>query len=142
MAEGIFRDLIEREGLADQVMVDSAGTHGYHIGDPPDRRAQAIMARRGAPIGDLKGRQVRVNDLDDFDYILAMDQENLDNLRKLRATESHRARLFLDFSLGSNRPREVPDPYYGGDEGFEAVYDLLLEAAHGLLADISQRLAR
>lgn len=142
MAEGLFRDLVEREGWAEHVLVDSAGTHGYHIGDPPDPRAQAALARRGIFIGDLKGRQVRAADLTDFDYVLAMDQDNLETLRRWPGADPDRVRLFLDFAPGADRPREVPDPYYGGDDDFEAVYALLLLGAQGLLSDISRRLPR
>ena len=135
MAEGIFRDLLEKAGLDEEVMVDSAGTHGYHIGEPPDARAQSTTARHGISIADLRGRQVQPEDLQNFDYVLAMDEENLANLRRLPG--STRVRLFLDFA-GATSMREVPDPYYGGLGGFDRVYDLLEDAAQGLLADIRQ----
>lgn len=137
MAEGIFRDMLEKAGLNDKVMVDSAGTHGYHIGEPPDARAQGTTARHSISIADLRGRQVQPEDLQNFDYVLAMDEENLANLRRLPG--SARVRLFLDFASTTSM-REVPDPYYGGLGGFDRVYDLLEDAAQGLLADIRQRL--
>lgn len=137
MAEGIFRDVIEKAGLEAEVMVDSAGTHGYHIGEPPDARAQGTTARHGISIADLRGRQVEAEDLRRFDYVLAMDEENLAHLR--RWPGSARARLFLEFANAPST-REVPDPYYGGLGGFDRVYDLLEEAAQGLLADIRERL--
>ncbi|HUW98924.1 MAG TPA: low molecular weight protein-tyrosine-phosphatase [Acidiferrobacter sp.] len=139
MAEGIFRDLVEQAGLYNQVVVDSAGTHGYHIGEPPDLRAQDAAARRGIEIATLKGRQVRVQDLRDFDYVLAMDDENLRNLRRFpHGSEAH-VRLFLEFATHADT-KEVPDPYYGGISGFDRVYDLLEDAARGLLADVRRRL--
>ncbi len=137
MAEGIFRDVIEKAGLEREVMVDSAGTHGYHIGEPPDPRAQSTTARHGISIVDLRGRQVEAEDLKSFDYVLAMDDENLANLRRLPG--SARVRLFLEFACATST-REVPDPYYGGPGGFDRVYDLLEDAAQGLLAEIRQRL--
>lgn len=137
MAEGIFRDVIEKAQLEKQVMIDSAGTHGYHIGEPPDARAQSTTARHGISIAKLRGRQVQPEDLKTFDYVLAMDEENLANLRRLPG--SARVCLFMDFA-SSVSTREVPDPYYGGLGGFDRVYDLLEEAAQGLLADIRQRL--
>ncbi len=137
MAEGIFRDVIEKAGLEQQVMIDSAGTHGYHIGEPPDARAQSTTARHGISIADLRGRQVEAEDLKRFDYVLAMDEENLANLRRLPG--SAQVRLFLEFACATST-REVPDPYYGGLGGFDRVYDLLEDAAQGLLADIRQRL--
>lgn len=137
MAEGIFRDVIKKAGLEREVMVDSAGTHGYHIGEPPDPRAQSTTARHGISIADLRGRQVEAEDLKSFDYVLAMDDENLANLRRLPG--SARVRLFLEFACATST-REVPDPYYGGPGGFDRVYDLLEDAAQGLLAEIRQRL--
>ena len=137
MAEGIFRDVIKKAGLEREVMVDSAGTHGYHIGEPPDPRAQSTTARHGISIVDLRGRQVEAEDLKSFDYVLAMDDENLANLRRLPG--SARVRLFLEFACATST-REVPDPYYGGPGGFDRVYDLLEDAAQGLLAEIRQRL--
>lgn len=138
MAEGIFRDLIEKAGLDQEVMVDSAGTHGYHIGEPPDPRAQSTTARHGIIITGLRGRQVQAADLQSFDYVLAMDTENLAFLQRLPG--SAHVRLFLEFA-SKPATREVPDPYYGGLGGFDQVYKLLEEAAQGLLADIRRRLA-
>ncbi|MHB8253327.1 MAG: low molecular weight protein-tyrosine-phosphatase [Acidiferrobacter sp.] len=139
MAEGIFRDLVVEAGLGDRVSVDSAGTHGYHIGAPPDPRAQGVTTRHGIDIGGLLGRQVQATDIRVFDYVLAMDSENLRNLRRLPGGDQAHVRLFLEFASQSDT-RDVPDPYYGGDGGFDRVYDLLEEAAQGLLADIRKRL--
>ncbi|MHB1513380.1 MAG: low molecular weight protein-tyrosine-phosphatase [Acidiferrobacter sp.] len=139
MAEGLFRDLIEKRDLADRVHIDSAGTHGYHIGAPPDERARQTMARHGVDIGAFEGRKVDVVDLDQFDYVLAMDRSNLRDLERLGGGSRPHVRLFLEFARASAE-REVPDPYYGGPDGFEHVYALLEDAAAGLLADIEQRL--
>lgn len=133
-AEGVFRDLVRREGLADQIRIDSAGTAAYHVGSAPDRRAQAEAKRRGIDISDLRARQARAGDFADFDYVLAMDRENHMNLLSIcPAGREERLRMFLDFAPHLPR-REVPDPYYDGN--FDGVYDLIEEAAKGLLADI------
>ena len=141
MAEGVLRARLEERGLAAQVEVDSAGTAAYHIDEPPDPRAQDTMRRHGIDIGDLRGRQVNVRDLQEFDYVLAMDRANLADLRTLAGGHADPVRLFLDFARDADR-REVPDPYYGGSDGFERVYGLLQEAASGLVADIERRLGR
>ena len=139
MAEGIFRQLVEREGYAESISIDSAGTHAYHLGEPPDTRAQSAVAKRGADISMLRGRQATANDLDIFDYILAMDRENLEHLRQICPPGlEYKIKLFLEFAprLPS---KEVPDPYFGSSAGFDRVLDLIEEAATGLLADIRQQ---
>lgn len=133
-AEGVFRDLVEREGLSDKIHTDSAGTHAYHIGEPPDGRAQAEAKRRGIDISGLRGRQARAADFKDFDYVLAMDRSNHQNLLSICPLDmEQRLSMFLDFAPDVGR-REVPDPYYEG--GFDSVYDMIEQAAQGLLADI------
>jgi len=133
-AEGVFRDLITREGLDDQIRIDSAGTHAYHVGEPPDGRAQAEAKRRGIDISGLRGRQARTEDFKTFDYVLAMDRSNHQNLMSICPMDSEqRLAMFLDFAPDLGR-REVPDPYYDG--GFNSVYDMIEQAAQGLLADI------
>lgn len=133
-AEGVFRDLIEREGLADHITIDSAGTAAYHVGSPPDSRAQAEAKRRGIDISGLRGRQANVGDFRRFDYVLAMDSENHRNLMAICPPEGEeRLHMFLDFAANVDR-RDVPDPYYDGR--FDAVYDMIEDAAGGLLADI------
>lgn len=136
-AEGVFRHLVEQRGLSDKISIDSAGTHAYHIGEPPDSRAQAEARRRGIDIGSLRGRQAKAEDFLSFDYVLAMDASNFSNLQKI-CPQGHAQRLslFLDFAPELNR-REVPDPYY--DDGFSAVYDMIEAAAQGLLADIQAK---
>ena len=133
-AEGVFRDLVEREGLSGKVQTDSAGTHAYHIGEPPDGRAQAEAKRRGIDISGLRGRQARATDFKDFDYVLAMDRSNHHNLLSICPLNGEqRLGMFLDFAPDVGR-REVPDPYYEG--GFDSVYDMIEQATQGLLADI------
>lgn len=141
MAEGLFRDLVGKKALAGSIHIDSAGTHGYHIGEPPDERACRAMAQHGVDIAPLQGRKVSAADLDEFDYVLAMDRSNLRDLERLAGGPRPHVRLFLEFACHS-ADREVPDPYYGGSEGFERVYALLEEAAAGLLDDIECRLNR
>ncbi len=135
-AEGVFRALVEREGVARCIEVDSAGTHDYHIGAPPDGRAQEAACRRGIDISDLRGRKVTAADFTRFDYVLAMDRSNHEHLRRLCPKgEERRLRLFLEFAPDLGLP-DVPDPYYGGRQGFEAVLDLIEIAARGLLRHI------
>lgn len=133
-AEGVFRDLVVREGLADQITIDSAGTAAYHIGSSPDSRAQAEALRRGIDISGLRGRQAHGGDFETFDYVLAMDRENHGNLLAICPLDGEkRLHMFLDFAPHLGR-KDVPDPYYDGN--FNTVYDLIEEAAKGLLADI------
>ncbi len=140
-AEGVFRQKLEQAGLHDQVEVDSAGTHAYHVGSPPDARAAAAAARRGVDLSGLRGRQVRPADFVYYDYILAMDRENLADLERMSAPEQrHKIRLFLDFA-SDDTGTEVPDPYYGGSDGFERVLDMLEQAADGLLRVLKDQLA-
>lgn len=135
-AEGVFRHLVGQQGLAAKIIIDSAGTHDYHIGDPPDARSQAAAARRGYDLSGLRARQVARDDFTTFDYILAMDEANLGLLRQ-QCPQDYRDRLklFLEFA-DDGALREVPDPYYGGAQGFERVLDLVEQAARGLLREI------
>lgn len=121
------------------VEVDSAGTAGYHVGDAPDPRMRAAAARRGYDLEALRARIVEPADFERFDLILAMDRENLAVLHR-RAPERarERVRLFLEFAP-QQEPQEVPDPYYGGPNGFEEVLDLIESAARGLLKHLRQR---
>ena len=136
MAEGVLRQRLSNWVSDLGVDVDSAGTHGFHVGAPPDSRAQAAAARRGYEIGKLRARKVVAEDFQRFDLLLAMDADNLAELQELAAPELRsRARLFLDFS--SSMPgTDVPDPYYGGPVGFERVLDLVEEAVEGLLREL------
>lgn len=139
-ADGIFRELVKREKLEQKVIVDSAGTGDWHIGKAPDLRTVTAAKKRGYDLSILRARQVIAADFDEFDYVLAMDNANLRDLQTLKPMHfTGHLGLFLDF--GSRKTyREVPDPYYGGSDGFELVLDLVEEAAEGLLAHIRQRL--
>ncbi len=140
-AEGVFRQLIEEHGLSDSVTTDSAGTHAYHVGEPPDRRAQATAKNRGFDISDLRARSVAVDDFDLFDYIIAMDADNHANLLALSPELHHdKINLFLNYAPELQKS-EVPDPYYGGARGFEDVFDMVTAASEGLIADIKNRKA-
>ena len=137
-AEGVFRHRVVEAGLADRILIDSAGTHAYHVGNPPDRRANAAAERRGISLGDIRARRVSDEDFERFDYIIAMDLDNAENLRDQAPRRHHsKVKLFLEFSAG--REREVPDPYYGGALGFERVLDLVEDASRGLLETLSRR---
>jgi protein-tyrosine phosphatase len=141
IAEAVFRRRVEEEGLADLIAIDSAGTHGYHIGAQPDLRAQAAAARRRYDLSGLRARQLTRDDFEAFDYILAMDQENLAHLHCLSPpAQRDKTRLFLEFA-SNVQLREVPDPYYGPEQGFELVLDLAEDAARGLLLHLREGLA-
>lgn len=134
-AEGVFRHLVTDSGLDEHVHIDSAGTHAYHVGEPPDRRARAAAERRGISLEDIQARRVQPDDFERFSYIIAMDQDNLAILEE-QSEGAHREklRLFLEFSSGPEK--EVPDPYYGGATGFERVLDLVEDAGRGLLEEL------
>jgi len=139
-AEGVFRKLIDDAGLSESIHIDSAGTHAYHKGEPPDRRAQAAAERRGYTLSALRARPVDESDFHFFSYIVAMDTDNLQTLRDRAPSESSsEIVLMLEYTDGAER--EVPDPYYGGTAGFERVLDLIEEAASGLLAKIRSELS-
>lgn len=141
-AEGVFRHRVEQAGLRDLVRIDSAGTHAYHIGQTPDRRSVAVAAQRSYALEGLKARKIVPKDFAIFDYVLAMDEDNLAAIEKLRpANHVGHVGLFLDFAPGLG-VREVPDPYYGGPAGFDQVLDLIEHAADGLLAKVREDLAR
>jgi protein-tyrosine phosphatase len=137
-AEAVFRHQVERAGLDEHIQIDSAGTHDYHIGAPPDPRTRAAAQLRGYDMSALRGRQVGREDFSRFDYVLAMDENNLAILERLRPRDakSHQG-LFLEFASRHNE-REVPDPYYGGEAGFERVLDMVEDAGEGLLKHIRQ----
>lgn len=140
MAEGVFRHQVRQAGLDGRIAIDSAGTHDYHIGEPPDPRAQRAASRRGYDLSMLRGRQVGRPDFLEFDYLLAMDEMNLRVLERLCPPQhGHKLKLFMEFSA-IRAPREVPDPYYGGDQGFERVLDMVEQAAQGLLAHLRERM--
>lgn len=135
-AEGVFRHLIEKRGLQDQITIDSAGTGDWHIGKGADARAIQAALSRGYDLSSLRARQAIAEDFHQFDYILAMDNANLRDLRQLAPRDYHgHLGLFLDFARGRDYS-EVPDPYYGDGEGFELVLDLIEDASEGLLQHI------
>lgn len=136
-ADVVFKHIVRQAGLEREVFVDSAGTHAYHIGEPPDRRAQNFALKRGYSMHDLRARKVVVNDFADFHYILAMDYENLTCLQQWCPDRySDKPELFMNYSKGKYGNQEVPDPYFGGDKGFEQVLDMIEEASQGLLEHI------
>lgn len=140
-AHGVFERIVEDASLQAQIDVDSAGTGAWHRGHAPDRRAQQAAACRGYDLSGLRARQVCLEDFDRFDYLLAMDNDNLAELRAMRpASFQGELCLFLNFAEDAS-VAEVPDPYYGGAGGFEDVLDLVEQASRGLLQHICQRSA-
>lgn len=138
-AEAVFRQVVELEGEGLEVHIDSAGTHGYHVGDPPDPRTIAAARRRGIEMGHLRAREVSAEDFHAFDLLIAMDEANLAQLRRVEPrTHSAMVRLFMEYAPEAGH-REVPDPYYGGAAGFEQVLDLVEAASRGLLAELKGR---
>lgn len=138
-AQGVFRRLVREVGLEHIVEIDSAGTHAYHLGEPPDLRAQETARRRGIDLGDLRARRVEPEDFTYFDYVLAMDQDNYLSLSAICPPGyERRLNLLMDYAP-QIRTREVPDPYYGGESGFERVFDMLEAASEGLLTEIRRR---
>lgn len=139
LAEGVVRAQAQRAGLASDLELDSAGTHSYHEGEPPDQRARQVAASHGYNISALRARCVRVQDFSRFDLVLAMDRQNLESLHRACPAEFQpKLHLFLDYAEGLAID-EVPDPYYGGSEGFEAVLALCEQAAQGLLKSLAAR---
>ncbi|PKO87545.1 MAG: phosphotyrosine protein phosphatase [Betaproteobacteria bacterium HGW-Betaproteobacteria-10] len=137
-AEVVLRQYIKLNNLGDKVEVDSAGTHGYHVGEAPDSRTQRAAAVRGYNLSQLRARKVARQDLDYFDLILAMDRSNLDNLRRM-ATPEQQARIKLFMQYAKNfEDDEVPDPYYGLGHGFDLVLDMVEDAAQGLIEEVKQ----
>ena len=136
-AEGVFQKLIDEADLNDQFSIDSAGTHAYHVGQPPDGRSQQAAAARGVEIGHQRARQVTVEDLDVFDLLLAMDKQNYHAMQDLALNDQQRQRIRLMMGFAPLLPeQEVPDPYYGQGQGFERVLNLLEHAADGLLQSL------
>jgi protein-tyrosine phosphatase len=138
MAQGVFENVARREGLAREIVVDSAGTHGfYHAGDPSDPRAQESTLPRGIDISGQRARLLDPEDCQKFDYILTMDEENYRIVSAL-CQGTAVVRPFLDFATDSPE-HEVPDPYYRGHHGFEHVLALIEEASEGLLDEVRAR---
>ncbi len=132
-AENIMNHLLEQANLKDKISCDSAGTSSYHIGAAPDRRMTAAAAKRGIQLVG-RARQFRVSDFEDFHLILAMDKDNYQDILSLDRRGEYKDKVKLMCDFASNHPeKEVPDPYYGGSQGFDNVIDLLLDACDGLL---------
>lgn len=139
-ADGIFRELVASAKLDQKILVDSAGTGAWHVGKAPDSRTIAAARQRGYDLSVLRARQVQLSDFDEFDYLLAMDENNLADLQRMKPAHfTGHVGLFLEFGARGSY-REVPDPYYGGNDGFELVLDLVEDAAQGLMTHIRQRL--
>ena len=135
-AEGAFHKLVQDNNLGSVIAVDSAGTHAYHIGSSPDNRAQATALKREVDLSSLRGRQFTEQDYYDFDYLLAMDNSNYRDMKKLDPSDGKgQLFLFMDFAQ-QHSETEVPDPYYGGGQGFERVFDMVQDASQGLLDHI------
>lgn len=138
-AHGIFEALVAAQGMGQQIFVDSAATHDYHIGNPPDRRSQEAASLRGVDLSSQRARQIEPVDFERFQYVIVMDEHNLQRVRSLRqAQNDQQLQLFMRFASRWNE-REVPDPYYGGEHGFERVLDMVEDAAEGLLAHLKQQ---
>lgn len=140
-AEGVFRALVEAQGLSASIATDSAGTHAYHVGEPADARSSAAALRRGVDLSPLRARKVCAADFDAFDLLLAMDRSHYEHLLHLCPPHRReRVRLFLDFApqVGTE---DVPDPYYGEGDGFERVLDMIEAGSRGLLAHIREKMA-
>jgi protein-tyrosine phosphatase len=138
LAQGVFEDLVRREGLKDEIFVDSAGTGCWHVGSPPDERAQRSASLRDLDLSTQRARQVTRDDCHSFDYILTMDEANYRAVAGLCRGGSAQVRPFLDYASGRTET-EVPDPFYGGPEGFEHVLDLVEEASEGFLQYIRKQ---
>lgn len=132
-AEGVFRKLLKEKGLDGEVEVDSAGTHGYHVGEAPDIRTQRAAASRGYDLTNIRARKIAPQDIEYFDLILAMDRNNLEALKPLCARDKgKRLKLFMDYAANFDDD-EVPDPYYGLGHGFDLVLDMVEDASEGLI---------
>ena len=138
-AHGVFEKLIADEGMQDVIGIDSCGTGAWHIGQPPDERTQRAAKERGYDLGHLRARKFSVDDFAEFDYILSMDTRNLaDVIKKAPDDYGGVIKLFLDYSEERNI-LEVPDPYYGGDEGFERVFNIVESACQGLMKELKEK---
>lgn len=132
MAEGVFRHMARQAGLDEVVRAASAGTHAFHAGDPPDRRAQTAAAQRGYEIADLRAKRVREKDFDEFDLILAMDWDNLSLLQQMAPKSAqHKLQLLMRFAT-EHETATIPDPYYGNLQGFDETLDYIEDACNGL----------
>jgi len=137
-AESIFRKLAADAGMSEAILAESAGTHGYHIGEPPDPRAQGAAALRGYDLSRLRARRVDRSDFQRFDLIIAMDRGHFAMLSGMaQPSTAHKLRLMMSYA-SAFQDKDVPDPYYGGPQDFERALDMLEDAARGLLESLSQ----
>ena len=137
-AEGVFRHKVSEAGLSNRIHIDSAGTHAYHIGNPPDPRSQQAALKRNFDLSAQRARKVNVTDFAEFDYVIAMDMSNEEDLQAICPEGlEDKIHLFLKFARNTDK-KEVPDPYYGGINGFEIVLDLIEDAADGLIAHLQE----
>ncbi len=135
-AQGAFEKVVKDAGLEKKILIDSAGTHAYHVGESPDTRSQMAAKKRNLDLSKQQARKVSLTDFEEFDYILAMDLDNYLSLRGQCPQEYfYKIQLFMDYAP-ENGFKEVPDPYYGGEKGFELVLDLTMSASKGLLETI------
>ncbi|MDH5518608.1 MAG: low molecular weight phosphotyrosine protein phosphatase [Gammaproteobacteria bacterium] len=135
-AEGVFRHLTIKNKVSEQVLIDSAGTHAYHIGEPPDSRSMTTARSRNIDMSLQRARKISSEDFENFDHILVMDQSNLADLLQICPNHlQHKIELFMSYAKNFNET-EVPDPYYGGNSGFDHVFDLVEDASEGLLKKI------
>lgn len=145
MAEGVFRHYVEEQGVAEIFSIDSAGTAAYHVGKSPDVRSQKTLLNKGLDITAQRARQVQLEDFGHYDYIVAMDSHNYNDLKHLSEIAGSQGLLnqaevvmMLDYYEGDNNPIDVPDPYYGHGDGFEFCYELIHNASQGLYKAISE----
>ncbi|MGH7005140.1 MAG: low molecular weight protein-tyrosine-phosphatase [Alphaproteobacteria bacterium] len=141
-AEAVFRAMAARRGWGERAFADSAGTHGYHIGDPPDPRSSDAATRRGYPMTGMFARKVSASDFKAFDLVVAMDQGHFQILKRLAPADAQeKLRLFMDL-VREAKSRDVPDPYYGGPHGFEDVLDIVEAGVTALLDEIAAKMAK
>ncbi len=139
-AEGVFRHQVAEAGLTDRIATDSVGLEGWHVGNSPDPRSVRVAARRGINISDLRARRLELQDFDRFDLLLAMDDgHHHDMLRRATRGQRDKVRMFMEAAAGHPAP-PVPDPYYGGPDGFESVLDMIEEGARAWLRQLEARL--
>lgn len=138
-AEGVLRAMCDERGLSETFFIDSAGTAGWHAGKPPDPRAVRAAAKRGIDLSPLRARQVTPEDFHKFDYMLTMDSQNYSDLAAIQPSNSRAQLLPLLTFAPPGSPQDVPDPYYGGDDGFELVLDLLIAASKEFIAQCCAR---
>ncbi len=138
LAEGVFRAVLAEKGMTSGVDIDSAGTGAWHVGSPPDRRSVAVAVKHGIDISAQRARKVSIADFSRFDLILGMDSSNVEDLRRMAPpVATARIHLFLDFAGGQGQ--EVPDPYYGAEDGFDGVYRMIRVASEALAGKFEGR---